>query len=341
MVARRERALVPAPLTLSAALMPNDRTRALIDGSLAPDGITLHATAIHASEMFWRQLKFAEFDISEMSISSYTIATSKGPTDWVGIPVFTMRRFFHSHILVRSDAGIETPADLAGKRVAVPEYQQTGAVWCRGVLSDEFGVDPKTIDWYMERPPEQSHGGATGFVPPAGIQMQYIPTSTNIGEMLLAGSLDATLMYIPDNNLIDRSRVDLSGSTKVRSLFPNPDAESHRYFAKSGIYPINHCVVVRRSLLEKEPWIARSLYDAFLTAKTNLAKRRASLLGPVADTGVLSPVAKEASERDVMAYGLAATRNVLETVTRFVYEQGLSERRVGLEELFAASTLDL
>lgn len=331
---------MPAPLTLSAALMPHGRTHALLDGSIAPEGITLHATACHPSEMFWRQLKFAEFDVSEMSISSYTIATAKAPTEWIGIPVFTMRRFFHSHILVRAGAGIARPEDLAGKRVGVPEYQQTGAVWCRGVLSDEFGVDPKTIEWYMERPPEQSHGGSTGFAPPDGIRMQYIPTSTNIGEMLLDGSLDATLMYIPDKNLVDRSRVDLTSSTKVTTLFPSPDAESHRYFAKTGIYPINHCVVVRRALYEREPWIARSLYDGFVVARDAQARRRRSLLGPVLETGVLDGAAKSGLESEIMSYGIAATRTVLETVTRFVHEQGLTPRRVGLDELFAPSTLD-
>ena len=116
--------------------------------------------------MFWRQLKFAEFDVSEMSVSSLIIATANGPTEWVALPIFSMRQFFHTSILVRADSGIMQPSDLRGKRIGVPEYQQTWAVWSRGILADEFGVQPSDMTWYMERSPARSHGGATGFTAP-------------------------------------------------------------------------------------------------------------------------------------------------------------------------------
>ncbi|MFL6949581.1 MAG: PhnD/SsuA/transferrin family substrate-binding protein, partial [Xanthobacteraceae bacterium] len=153
-------------LELSIALSDNPNTRPLLDGAVHAEGISLIATALHPSEMFWRQLRFAEFDVSEMSMSSLLIATSRGPTPWVALPVFTTREFFHTRILVRADAAISAPADLRGKRVGVPEYQQTAAIWGRGVLQHEFGVHAKEIEWFMERPPDRSHGGATGFSPP-------------------------------------------------------------------------------------------------------------------------------------------------------------------------------
>lgn len=331
---------VRTTLTLSAGFGPQPMTLAILGGSVQPEGIELLPTAVHGSELFWRQLKFADFDVSEMSISSLTISTAKGQREWIGLPVFSMRRFFHTGVLVRSGAGIEKPADLRGKRVGVPEYQQTAAVWTRGVLSDEFGVDPRDLHWFMERPPEQSHGGSTGFTPPPGVRLEYIPTTTNIGEMLLAGTLDATLLYLSSPNLVDRSRIDLSNAREVRPLFPDARAEAHRYFAKTGIYPINHCFVVRRSIAEADPTIPRRLYDAFLRSKEAALRRKQSLLAPLAETGVLTSAVRSALDADVMAYGVSGARKVLETATRFIHEQGLTSRRVGLEEIFAAATLD-
>jgi 4,5-dihydroxyphthalate decarboxylase len=318
-------------LELSASMLPNARTRPILDGSVQPQGIRLIASPSGAPELFWRQLKFSEFDISEMSVASLTIATSKAPTEWVALPVFSMRRFFHSQILVRAAAGIDKPEDLRGKRIGVPEYQQTGAVWCRGVLSDEFGLDPRDSLWFMERTPEISHGGATGFVPPPGIRFEYIPPPNSIGAMLLDGTLDATLLYI-EPSIVDRSTANLKVPA-IRSLFPDSAAEAHRYFAKTAVYPINHTLVVRRSILEREPWIGRSLFDAFMEAKGIAGHRRASLLAPFDDTGITDGAPK-AAEADVMAYGIKANKHILEMVMRHLEEQGLTERRMKLEEVF-------
>src|SRR5438132_746329 len=241
---------VPRPLMtdsrleLSIALSDNERTRPLIEGRVMPQGIKLVPTMVHPSEMFWRQLRFAEFDVSEMSMSSLIISVSRGDTRWVAIPVFTMRKFFHTSIIVRTDSGITAPADLRGKRIGVPEYQQTWAIWARGILQHEFGVHARDIEWFMERNPDKSHGGATGFRAPPGVRVNQIPPASNIGEMLLRGELDGG---------------------------------------------------VERTLAAKDP----------------------------------------------LAYGVKASRAVLETITQYVHEQGLSERRVALEEIFAPSTLDL
>jgi 4,5-dihydroxyphthalate decarboxylase len=328
-----------AALELSIALSDNARTRPLIEGRVAPQGIRLVLTMVHPSEMFWRQLRFAEFDVSEMSMSSLIISVSRGDTRWVAIPVFTMRKFFHTSIIVRTDSGIAAPADLRGKRLGVPEYQQTWAIWARGILQHEFGVHAREIEWFMERNPDKSHGGATGFAAPEGVRVHQIAPSTNMGEMLVRGELDGALHYLSNRNLVDRSRVDVSGVT--RCLFPDPAAEGRRYFAKTGLFPINHTVVVQRSLLERHPWVALNLYSAFVAAKEEITRYGNSFLQWYFDAGLLDAgIKRTLAAADPLAYGFKAARPVLETIARYVHEQGLCARRVELDEIFAKSTID-
>jgi 4,5-dihydroxyphthalate decarboxylase len=289
--------------------------------------------------MFWRQLKFADFDVSEMSMSSLLIATARGETPWVALPVFTSREFFHTRILVTTASGIQKPSDMRGKRIGVPEYQQTAALWARGALQHEFGVEPREITWFMERPAEKSHGGEA-FAPPPGVTVNRISPETSMGEMLIKGELDGTLRYISNNNLVDRSRLDLSSDPRIRPLFDRA-AEGRRYYAKTGIYPINHAVVVRRSLLERHPWVALNLYTAFVKARSEVVRRGNLLLKPYRELGLIGSETQKALEADPMAYGIRASRTVLETISGYNFEQGLTPRKVGLEELFAPQTLDL
>ncbi len=329
-----------AKLKLTCALSSNPRTQPIIDGLVTPEAIELETTALHPSEMFFRQLKYAEFDVSEMSCSSLTIATSQAQTEWVGLPVFTTRRFFHTGVLVRTDRGIDKPADLAGKRVGVPEFQQTAALWTRSVLRSEYGVDPRTEHWYMERNPDQSHGGQTNFGPPPGIDLQYVPKDKNLGQMLIDGELDALSHWIDARNLVDRSVVDPRKSPDVRYLF-DPPAEAKRYYAKTNIYPINHCVVVRRSIVEKNPWVVLNLYNMFEAVKKRNTHDLDRALEPYVDAGLVSKGADATMHTDVLPYGVKRSRHVLETITQSVVDDGLAKRRVGLEELFAPNTLDL
>src|SRR5690242_1565878 len=197
-------------LTLSMALSDNERTRPLSQGRVKVQGVRTLITVVHPSEMFWRQLRFGDFDISEMSMSSLLISVARGETGWVGLPIYTMRRFFHTGIWVRADRDIATPADLAGKRVGVPEYQQTSAIWSRGILQHEFGVRAQDMEWFMERGPDRSHAKATGFAPPPGVRLHQIPPDQNIGDMLANGEIDVALHYLNRENLVDRSRRDLA-----------------------------------------------------------------------------------------------------------------------------------
>jgi len=327
-------------LQLSIALSDNARTRPLLDGRVPVEGIRLIPTTCHPSEMFWRQLRYGDFDVSEMSLSTLSIATSLGKTGWVGLPVYTMRKFFHTGIIVRRDAGIEKPQDLKGKRVGVPEYQQTAAIWVRGVLQDEFGVRPADMKWFMERNEDKSHGHSTGFKPPPGVSITPIAPTTSIGEMLLKGELDACVHYIADANLVDRSRVDLSKEPSIRYLFDR-EAEAKRYYDKTNVFPINHIVVVKRELYERHPWVGLNLYSAFVKAKERVRLDAQPWLDINAEVGALDKAARKMLAQDVMPYGIRAARHVLEKVERYVHEQGLSARQVALDEIFATNTLDL
>ncbi|MDE3206743.1 MAG: hypothetical protein KGQ66_21250 [Acidobacteriota bacterium] len=327
-------------LEMAGALSVSPVTEPILSGRVGPQGLSVAWTGLHPSEMFWRQLRFAEFEVSELSLSSLLIAVDRGDTRWLALPVFTTREFFHTRILVRSDAGIDRPEDLAGKRVGVPEYQQTAALWSRGVLQHEFGVAPADMRWFMERPPERSHGGATGFEPPEGVELSYIPPETDIGHMLVEGELDATLLYLADRNLVDRSRLDLESDPRVRPLFPDRLAEGVRYHHKTGVLPVNHCVAIRRDVAEAHPWVVLNLYSMFVAAKEELYGRLRGALRPFQTVGWL-PGDSPVTSGDPLPYGIRGQRHVLETLASYSYEQGLTKKPVPPEEVFAPPTLDL
>jgi 4,5-dihydroxyphthalate decarboxylase len=333
--------LAASNLRVSLILSRNSRTEPIINGEVHAQGIDLSVTVAHPSEMFWRQLHHAEFDAGEMSLSSLMIARSRGDHRFAGLPVFTTRRFFHTWILVRTDRGIEKPGDLKGKRVGVPEYQQTAAVWSRGVLRHEFGVHPHEMEWFMERTDARSHGSATGFVPPAGVRVNRIPANENIGTLMASGELDATLLYFREPNLVDRSTIDLTKHPQIRPLFPDAACEGARYFAKTGLYPVNHCVAIQQSLLDRHPWVATNLYHAFVEAKDRWRARGNDLIDTHIETGILPISAGQAAKRDPYAYGAQANRAVLETLAGYSHEQGLTPRVAVLEEIFSPSSLDL
>ncbi len=327
-------------LNLSMAISSNPRTWPILDGTVKADAVNLTSTVLHPSEMFWRQLKYQEFDVSEMSWSSLIMAMAKGDEHWVGIPVFTTRRFFHTGVLVRKASGIKSPADLKGKRVGVPEYQQTAALWTRGVLQHEFGVEPKDMEFFMERTPDISHGGATGFKPPEGVIVNQIPSEKNIGSMMLSGELDATLLYIVDPNLVDRSTADLWNHPDIDYLFPDAKAEGIRYWRKTGIYPINHGMVVRRSIYEENPWVALNILKAFMDANEVANSRRMAHTDYYVETGVLEGDAKTALRAPLVEHGVKANKATLELAAQMSYEQGLTPQLANLSDVFAPSTME-
>lgn len=327
-------------LQLSIAMASNPRTWPIFDGRVKPDGLDLIPSQVHPSELFWRQLRFADFDVSEMSMSSLMMARSGGDDRWVGLPIFTTRRFFHAGILVRRDAGVSTPADLRGKRVGVPEYQQTAALWTRGALQHEFGVEPKDMEFWMERIPSHSHRGAVGFTAPAGVTIHQVPPEKNLGGMMLSGELEAVIHYIVDPNLVDRSTADLWKHPDVRPLFPDPLAEGIRYYRKTGIFPINHGMVIRRELAERHPWMVLNLLKAFDRANEVANRERVEHLEYHRATGLLPREVADAVGTAIVRHGVKANRLVLETAARYSHEQGLTPRPMGLDEIFAASAME-
>jgi 4,5-dihydroxyphthalate decarboxylase len=327
-------------LPLSIGMTSNPRTWPILDGRVRPDGIDLVPSRVFPSELFWRQLKFADFDVSEMSFSSLIMARARGDDRWVGLPVFTTRHFFHTWILVRRGAGIERPADLKGKRVGVPEYQQTAALWSRGVLWHEFGVEPRDMEFWMERTPDRSHGGATGFSPPPGVTIHQIPLEKSIGSMMLSGELDATLLYLTDRNLVDRSTADLAHHPDIRPLFPDAAEEGGRYYRKTGVFPVNHAMIVRKEIADRHPWIILNLFKAFARANEIANEERMEQVQYHIDAGLIAPEAAEALRTPIVKHGIRANRHMLETAASYSHEQGLTPRLVSLADVFAASTME-
>jgi 4,5-dihydroxyphthalate decarboxylase len=323
-------------LRLSLCVTDSPRTRPIVDGRVRAQGVDFTSTVLTPGDVFWRQLHFDEFDVSEMSMSSLLMVLAHGDRRWQALPVFTTREFFHRDGVMRVGAGIDRPEDLRGKRVGVTEYQQTAAVWARGALQHEFGVTPEEIDWYMERTPDRSHGGATGFTPPSGLRLSYIAPPETIGSLLLSGGLDACIRYSTFRSFVNRGSAELRDLPGVRTLFPDPLAEGVRYFRATSILPINHGLIVRRSLLEQHPWLALNIYSAFLEARDLARAEARESLDPYVKLGHSAP---DILAVDPFPYGIQANRKTLEALAQYSHEQGLTPRVLSLDEIFAPSTL--
>ncbi len=330
-----------AKLQISLAITSNPRTWPLIDGRVKADGIDFTKTVLGPAEMFWRQLSFAEFDVSEMSMSELMMIRNRGDDRFIGIPVFTTRRFYHTGIFVRRDAKIASPADLRGKRVGVPEYVQTSALWTRGILESEFGIAPKDMTFFMERIPARSHAGAIGFAAPPGVRINQIPLEKSIGSMMLSGELDACMSYNRRHgDLIDRSDADLDNHPDIEPLFPDSAAEAVRYYKKTGIYPINHGMVVKRTVFERNPWVAINILKAFDHANDIADAERREHVAYHLETGLMPSDYRKSLATRIIKHGLKANRATLEILAKYSNQQGLTQRIMTMEDLFAANALE-
>jgi 4,5-dihydroxyphthalate decarboxylase len=329
-----------ANLKLSLAITNNPRTQPIVDGRVTVAGIDFVITVLGPAEMFWRQLSSAEFDVSEMSMSELMMIRARGDERFIGVPVFTTRRFYHTGILVRKDAGIDSPAGLKGKRIGVPEYIQTSALWTRGVLENEFGIAPSEMTFFMERLPERCHAGAIGFKAPPGVTVNHIPPEKSIASMLLAGELDACMSYIGRQNVVDRSNTDLAGHPDIKLLFADPAAEGIRYYKKTGVFPINHGMAVKRAVFDQYPWLTINILNAFKEANDIAESERREHVAYHLETGLLPPDYRGAIATPLITHGLKANRATLETAAKYSNQQGLTPRVMPMNELFAPNVLE-
>ena len=325
-----------ADLELTFTISPYDRVEPLITGEVKPESITLHFVPLHGPDIFYRQLKFSQFDVSEMSFSSFLIGRSRG-WGYRAIPVFHNRQFEYTKLLIRNDIGIEKPEDLKGKKIGTGDYQQTASLWIRGQLQHEFGVKPTDMEWFMARSPKYSHGGALGgFKPPPGLKFAY--AKEDLGTMLLNGGLDAA--HYQFGASLDKQQSDVPYHPKLRFLFPDRETEGIRYYKKNGFFPAHHTTVVRESILEEHPWVATSLLEAFTKAK-NLAMER--LYGRTPSLLMFGiqwlEKQREVFGDDPFVHGIKANAKMIDTVQTYSVEQGLTERKQPIEELFAEEIL--
>jgi hypothetical protein len=281
-------------------------------------------------------MRHREFEVAELSLSSYVVSLQSDPPPFVGLPVFTSRMFRHGSIYINTGAGIEKPEDLRGKRVGVPEYQLSACVWIRGILADYHGVPIDSVTYHTGGQEQPGRIEKAGLDLPGTISVQRIAADKTLSAMLVEGEIDA--LYTPR---IPRPFVQ--GDPRVGRLFPDVIASERAYFDVSGIFPIMHLVVLRRDVYETYPWAAQSLYKAFLLAKANVFDRLYDSSALRFSLPWLNQQLEEAHEilgDDYWSYGLEANRRALATFLRYHHEQGLSPRELAPEELFAPESTE-
>ena len=322
-------------LRLTLACWNYDRTRGLADGSVQPDGIDLTYLNLPVEETFFRMLRYREFEIAEMSLSSYTVSLFREAPPFVAIPVFPSRSFRHNAIFVSTKSGVRAPKDLIGKRVGNPEYQLTAQVWIRGILSDEYGVAPASVEYWTGGEEEPGREEKIALDLPPEFKIQRIGRHQTLAQMLADGDLDA--LYAP------RVPSTLASRPKdVRRLFENYAEVEHAYFSKTKIFPIMHAVVIRQDVYRAYPWVAQSLYKAFAKSQQLIYRdleETAALKAMLPWLSVHVEELKRTMGADWWPYGFESNRHVIETFLRYHHDQGLSKRRLQPEELFAPETL--
>ncbi|WP_175838597.1 ABC transporter substrate-binding protein [Burkholderia anthina] len=322
---------------ITVACWEYDRTRALFDGRVAIEGCDTNLLNLPVEETFFRALNAAEFDVAELSFSSYTMLRSRGTCPYVAIPVFLSRSFRHSGIYIRTDLGIDRPEDLAGRPIGTPEYQLTAGVWQRGLLQDRYGVAPSAIEWWTGGVEESGRREKVPFTAPTGTHVKPIPDTETLTEWLRDGRIHALIAPREPRCFIDRE-------PNIGRLFPDFATVERDYFDDTKIFPIMHVVGIRESLVAEHPWLPSSVFKAFVQAKRvaeNELRQQAALkvMLPWLVAEYESTVERMGS--DWWSYGIRGSERTLDAFVRYHHEQGLSGKRAAMEDLFAASTLDM
>jgi len=324
-------------LRLTLACWDYDRTRALMEGSVQPDGIDLNYLNLPVEETFFRMLRSREFEVAELSLSSYTVSLFREPRPFVAIPVFPSRMFRHSSIYINANNGIREPRDLIGKRVGVPEYQMTAPVWIRGTLAEHYGVPIDSVTYFTGGEEEPGRSEKIKLDLPPNIKVQPIGETQTLSQMLLDGEIDALhTARMP-------STFSAGGDGPVRRLFPDYKEVEREYFRKTGIFPMMHTVAIRRDVYEQNRWVAQSLYKAFAESQ----KRTYEDLYVTAALKAMLPwltshveEARALMGEDFWPYGYERNRAALATFLRYHHQSGLSKRLLAPEELFAPEAME-
>ena len=314
-------------LELYAAFGDYDRTGQLAAGRVIPEDIDLNAVTLPPTEIFTRMCKDLEFDLSEMSMGAHCYLLGTEDSPFVGMPAFPSKVFRHSMVYANTGAGVDKPEDLNGKRVAIREWGMTAVVWIVGILAEEYGLDVNSIEWVAAIKPR------VPIQMPEGARVTYMEPGQTISGMLDSGEVDGALFHqVPE--------CFRAGSPNVKRLFPDYGAAEVDYYRRTGIHPIMHCVVLRKDVYEKDPWALRSVYDAMCKAKDNTLAR-------ISDIGALSAMVpllpavldqtREVFGEDFWPYGIEANRKTIDKLVLYTHQQGLTPRRLEVEELFGES----
>ena len=325
---------------LSLACWNYDRCEPLIDGRVAIDGVQLQPNVMYPTEIFGRAFTEASFDICELSASSYVMQVAQGQCEYAAIPVFVSRAFRHGGFYVRADAGIFSPKDLEGRVIGVPEYQMTMALWARGILQDDYGVDCRTFKTRTGGTNKAGRKERLPLVLPDDMDVRPIDDAETLNDLMLAGVLDAMISPMTPQAFTD-------GDSRIRRLFADPAAEERAYFQRAGLFPIMHVIGIRRRLLEANPELAVDVFKAFVAARRIAMDRLEETATASANRLHLPWVTAEWEAtralmgNDYWPYGVAENVADLEALCRYSYEQHLAPRRLDVRELFVPATVDL
>ena len=317
-------------LRLTFACGPYDRTLALRDGTIQPEGIELNYIASQPPDIFWRMLQFNEFEISEMSLSNHATLVSTGNAPFIAIPVFPSRVFRHGYVFINTRSGIRTPKDLEGRRIGLPLYTQTAAIWVRGHLMHEFNVDIATIRWVegaVEKAGAHGRPHAPALLRP--VQIERNTGAEPLGALLARGAIDALIG--------SRKPDELGRHPDVARLFPDYRRRERELYQRTKIFPIMHLIAIRRDLYERQRWIAQSLYDAFVESKRRARSRMRYAGSLSAMLPWLIDDVEEIDEvfgGDAFPYGVEANRPTLQALVAYMVEQHFIARPVPIEDLF-------
>jgi 4,5-dihydroxyphthalate decarboxylase len=323
-------------LRLSFSSWDYDRVRPLADGSVKAEGIELNCLNHVVEETFFRMARHREFDVAEMSLSSYTVSLSKPERPFVAIPVFPSRMFRHGFIYTSAKSGIKEPKDLIGKRIGTPEYQLTAPVWIRGILQDEYGIDPASVQYLTGGLFDPGREEKIALNLPAKFKVSAIPATKTLSAMIASGEIDAIHAPHPPSTFY-------SEPEKVKRLFENYGEIERAYYRKTKIFPIMHTVAIRREVYEANRWIAQSLMKAFVAAQRKVYEQLHHQEAYQTMLPWLMAHVEEAQRElgpDWWAYGVEPNHHVLDTFLRYHHEQGLSPRRLKVEDLFAPEVFE-